>query len=50
MVCLENGYTPKTEQRCAIYKCNKDTGKYIMLNFLFGIVIGVIFAEVLRVI
>lgn len=45
MVCLENGYTPKTEQRCAIYKCNKDTGKYIMLNFLFGIVIGVIFAE-----
>jgi len=44
--------TPKTEKAMIIYKCNKDTELYfmqrkclIMLEFLFGVFIGVIFHE-----
>ena len=31
MVCSKNGYPPKTEQRCVIYKCNKDTERYFVM-------------------
>jgi hypothetical protein len=39
-------YTPKTERRMAIYKCNKDTERYLRGNKMFSDYYAVILAKV----